>query len=382
MIRVGLLAATGFALLEASKAFVASRLRGIPIPLSQLLIQNAPWWYVWALLAPFVIWIARRLPLTDRSRLPRNLGLHFLAAVTISSVHLWITGPIFFFTAHMPALPVRNWASFRVMITLWHGEYLMSNVMTYAMIAGVTYAVEYFRRYSQSRISALELETRASRLQRGITEARLDSLRKELNPHFLFNSLNAVSGLVRRGENSNAVVMLARLGDLLRMTLDRRLPLEISLHEELALLDHYIEIERVRFGQRLTVHITVPDGLRDAMVPTLCLQPLVENAMRHGFSNRPGPGSVTVSAAARANVLRLTVEDTGPGFSTAALNGAVGLGVSNTRARLQQLHDDQAGLELTNVPGAGARVTMWMPLRFSATIPESVADSELALSRP
>ena len=169
--------------------------------MSQLLIQNAPWWYVWALLAPFVIWIARRLPLTDRSRLPRNLGLHFLTALTISSVHLWITGPIFFFTARMPALPVRSWESFRVMITLWHGEYLMSNVMTYAMIAGVTYAVEYFRRYSQSRISALELETRASHLQRGITEARLDSLRKELNPLFKIHDVVLIDALPRTASN-------------------------------------------------------------------------------------------------------------------------------------------------------------------------------------
>lgn len=193
-------------------------------------------------------------------------------------------------------------------------------------------------------------------------EARLAMLRMELHPHFLFNALNAISGLVRRGENEAAVTMLARLGTLLRRTMDGHTTQETRLGDELDLLEQYLAIERVRFGERLDVSVEVEASLFDALVPALVLQPIVENALRHGLSRVPGPGTVRVSAERERESLVLCVRDSGPGFGPGSSERGGGVGLSNTRARLAQLYGDAGRLVTATVPGGGAVVSIRLPL--------------------
>jgi LytS/YehU family sensor histidine kinase len=208
------------------------------------------------------------------------------------------------------------------------------------------------------------LEATAARLELGLAEARVQALRTELNPHFFFNALNAISGLVRRGENDAAVQMLARLGELLRLTLDRDLAPEIPLYRELALLDRYLDIERARFGDRLTVDIALDPPAEDACVPALILQPLVENAIRHGITKCPGPGRIQILAKQSGTELELSVRDTGDGLGVRDLTvRREGIGLSNTRARIAAMYGDAASLRLENAPGGGALVTLRIPWR-------------------
>ena len=196
----------------------------------------------------------------------------------------------------------------------------------------------------------------------------MHALRMELNPHFLFNALNAVAGLVRRREHDGAIDMLSRLGELLRTTLNRDLPLEVPLSEELELLRHFLEIEVVRFGDRLRVSWEVEPESQAALVPPLILQPLVENALRHGLSRRQGPALLRISARRTGLHLELSVRDTGEGLAAHGSRAPrEGIGLSNTRARLEQMYGrDATALELTDVPGGGARTRLLLPFHLDA----------------
>ena len=190
----------------------------------------------------------------------------------------------------------------------------------------------------------------------------MHALRMELNPHFLFNTLNAVSGLVRKQEGTAAVEMLARLGNLLRTTLDQELSPVIPVAEEIALLQQYIDIERVRFGDRLDVRVNVTPDASTALIPTLLLQPLVENAIKHGVSARTGDARIDIDVRREGETLRISVQDSGSGLSNHG-NDTVqeGIGLSNSRARLRALYGDNASLELRNGNDGGACVDLSMP---------------------
>ena len=192
----------------------------------------------------------------------------------------------------------------------------------------------------------------------------MQALRAELNPHFLFNALNAVSGLVRRKENGAAVRMLAALGELLQTTLDHCRPPEIPLREELQLLERYLAIERVRFGDRLVIDVDPPRAAADALVPTFILQPLVENTIRHGISRRRGAGRIDIRVEREGDALVLVVHNTGDGV---APDARAGLGLTNTRARLVELYGGGACLELESAPEGGARVRVRLPYRAEET---------------
>jgi two-component system, LytTR family, sensor kinase len=195
-------------------------------------------------------------------------------------------------------------------------------------------------------------------------EAQLRALRYQLSPHFLFNVLNAISTLVAEGQSSRAVAMIARLGEFLRATLDDQIA-EVTLERELTLVDTYLEIERARFGSRLHVSIEADAEVLDATVPTLLLQPLVENAVRHGISRRPESGRVTVGAERRGDRLCLTVEDTGPGWS--AERPQLGVGLRNAKERLDHLFGEDYVLQFGDRPGGGAEIRIELPLRHASS---------------
>jgi LytS/YehU family sensor histidine kinase len=211
-----------------------------------------------------------------------------------------------------------------------------------------------------SEREAARLQLQAAELRSLTAEARLHALRMELNPHFFFNALNAISGLVRRADRDGAVAMIARLGDLLRVTLGRDAALLVPLGRELECLDLYLDIERVRFEDRLAFELDVPDVLRDALVPPLILQPLVENAVRHGIAPTIGGGRITVRARRDDDRISVVVEDTGRGWHGPA-GRREGVGLSNTRARLAQLFGDAATVHTRSSTTGGAVVALTFP---------------------
>jgi two-component system LytT family sensor kinase len=345
---------TIFGLLESVKTYVWLGTQGFPRVWWWILLSNIPWWYAWAALTPAVIWLGARWPLAGPRRW-RAIGIHAAAAVVSAGVHVVASGALTYWVAGGRGAPTlsRQIGAFLV-------NYYIVDIAIYCAILGAYFAFDYARRWRESTLATARLEARATRLELGLADARLQALRMELNPHFLFNTLNAISGLVRKDQRDAAVQMLARLGDLLRATLDRKLPQEISVDDELALLQRYLEIELTRFGARLTVHVDADALARQALVPTLICQPLVENAVRHGASRRSGPVSVTVSARRDGAALVLEVRDTGRGLGAMVREG---IGLTNTRERLRELYGDAATLHLAEAPGGGTIAAVRMPFR-------------------
>jgi two-component system LytT family sensor kinase len=351
---------TFLGLVESGNGYISQRLQGRDRGVWDALVANMPWWYLWALLTPAVLRVCGRLRPDRASPVLLTLA-HLGAGLAFSALHLVMEGHVFFRTHGHWVQP-----SVTVQIRGLFLNYLLLDLLTYAAIAGTYYTLDYFRRYREEELAAAELRARAARLEAQTAEARLSALRMELNPHFLFNALNAVSGLVRRAENGAAVEMIGRLGGLLRVALRGDTRHEIPLREELDYLGHYLEIERIRFHDRLSVRVDVEPGLEHAMVPALILQPLVENAIRHGVAPVPEPGRVALRArAAHAGRLLLEVENTGQALPEGALE-APGVGIRNTLARLDALYCGDASLRLENLSGGGVRATLDLPLRLAS----------------
>ncbi len=304
-------------------------------------------WYLWALLSPPIIWLARMFPL-ERGRWLRWLPVLLVAGVAISVVKVWLD-----FEAG-DLLPWINEAPF--------GQRMRFdthfNLMTYAVILGLAYAVIYYRRYRERELRASQLETQLAR-------ARLQVLEMQLQPHFLFNTLNAITTLIHRDVNA-AERVVTRLGELLRMTLDNTDKPEVLLKDEIDFLNRYVEIEETRFGDRLRVEFEVAAEVLDAEVPSLILQPLVENAIRHGVARRSGAGRVKVRALRRDGRLELVVIDDGPGLPVDGGQAPPeGVGLSTTRERLEQIYGTDYAFELDTPPGGGLRVRISIPFTES-----------------
>jgi sensor histidine kinase YesM len=222
------------------------------------------------------------------------------------------------------------------------------------VIFGISQAVDYYRKYR-------ERELRASQLQAQLAQTQLQVLKMQLHPHFLFNTLNAISALIHQ-DIEVADRMIARLGELLRATLENANLQEVPLRQELDFIQPYLEIEQARLGPRLHVRFAVDAGAMDSLVPNMLLQPLVENAIRHGIAPRAEPGTIEISAQRENGTLRLKVRDDGPGIDPAASGKRQrGLGLANTRARLQQLYGPAHSLELGNGPQGGLEVMVTIP---------------------
>lgn len=347
-----------FGVLETVKTWVMNWSQGTPRSWGYCVLEQMPWWALWIVATPAVIWFARTFRLDDPRR-ARSAAGHVVGAAVISVVHCAVAGLEYFWLAG-PTTAGHSYADVARFFVL---RYIFTDLVTYAAAVAIYYAVEYRTGFRRSAIAAAEAEARAARLQLDVAVARMQALRAELNPHFLFNSLNAVAGLVRRAEPDAAVQMLARLGDLLRTTLDREMPLEVSLSEELELLRQFVDIELVRFGDRLRVTWEIDGETRTALVPPLILQPLVENALRHGVSRRTGAALLRISARRAGPQLELCVRDTGDGLvASAGLPPREGIGLSNTRARLAELYGaGGARVELEEVPGGGVRAKVLLP---------------------
>ena len=325
--------------------------------IARLLALNLVYWYIPALLAPIIMAFALRHPF-DRHRWPRQLALHVTAALTYSIVHTAVMMALRAMLLTGQALPADfpGWWNFTLLSYLTQLDWLL---MTYLFLIGVAYALAYRHESEARALNTAHLETR-------LVEAQLQALQRQLHPHFLFNTLNTVSGLIRT-DPDGADRMIDRLGDLLRMTLHKSGIQEVSLKEELDVLGKYLEIERTRFGDRLTVEMNVQAETLDAQVPSLVLQPLVENAIRHGVAPNARPGWIAVHADRDDEELVLQVLDNGDGLPPdrlMALNRGVGL--DNTRARLAHLYRDRFEFTFSNLE-RGFCVTIRIPFEVQAS---------------
>ena len=353
-------------LFEASKQMVAMRLRGGTIGWDDALIQNMPWWYAWAILTPGIVAVARRYRLDMPGRRWIAVPVHLTAALVFSAAHILMAGTLFYFTTTRGGarfLPPGQILTLPQLWLTWAASFLVLEIITVAAVTGIVYALDYAARYRESAALGARLAAQAAELRLQVASARLHALRMELNPHFLFNTLNAISGLVRKREPEKAVGLLARLGTLLRETLDRGDAAEMPVREELALLSLYLEIERTRFADRLTIDVECPESAADALVPTLVLQPIVENAIRHGIVRRPGPGSIHIAVTREGGETVLTVANTG-GEVEPPGNGTRGVGLANTRARLRELYGEEASLVLESGGGI-TRATIRLPFHLA-----------------
>jgi two-component system LytT family sensor kinase len=360
-------AATCIGLLEGAQVFAGASAVGRPVTWTRALGATMPSWYVLTALLPFILVVSRYFPL-EPGRWMRAVPVHLAAAVMFAFLHIliasWLSDFVLYPGGEFPF-------DFRTNMSRLLSIYFVVELVTYFAVVGAYHAYDFSNRYREREGQAAQLALKASRLEASLVRANLDALRMQLNPHFLFNTLNAIAVMALKGEKHGVVRMLTLLSDLLRLSLEQKEQV-VSLREELGFLDHYLEIEQVRFKDRLTVERDIEPETLDAEVPTLLLQPLVENAIRHGVSRRAGPGTVRVEATiADGEVLQLRVMDTGPGFGNVRSSDGTGVGIANTRARLDQLYGTRHDLELSNRAEGGACVTVRLPLRiFSGELVE------------
>lgn len=332
----------------ASQFYISSLQFGHPIPWSRAVAWSLGDWYVWAALSIPIIYLGRSFQF-ERHNWPRRATVHLAFSILFSLVYVavrsavgqwqtWFTGNQASFTEAFSPLLVKTWHL---------------NLLIYWVIISICHAFDFYRKYQ-------DRELRASALERRLAEARLQALQMQLNPHFLFNTLHAISNLMHKDVDA-ADRMVARLGDLLRYTLESRDDQEVTLKQELAFIERYLEIIQIRFGDRLRVTLAVEPAMLAARVPNLILQPLVENAVRHGIEPRASAGRIEISAKNDNNQLLLQVRDDGHGLAAQAQER---VGLSNTRERLQQLYPHRHQLEFRSAPGGGLEVNLRIPLNF------------------
>jgi two-component sensor histidine kinase len=332
------------ALAEVSALYVSDRIRGAPQPLWLVVMHRAPGWYSWALMTPAILWLARRFPLRRPLRVVA-LGVHIAACLAAVSIHAAVVTATYGGHQGFAAI-FADWVPFSLIL--------------YLGVLLAAYAMENFRRYR-------EQEVRASALSAELAKAQLSALRAQLHPHFLFNALNAAVGLVRAREPEEGVRVLTHLSELLRHLLQDATSQEIPLHEELALLDRYVAIERARFGERFAASVGATNGLANALVPSMVLQPLVENAVRHGVARREAPVHVHIEVFAEADRLHLRVTDDGPGLPVGwTIDAVTGVGLKNTRARLAALYGANGSLDVERGTGGGVQANITIPLHRTA----------------
>ena len=294
------------------------------------LLSSLTLWWSWGIVTPLILWVDRNIPVSNK-QLARRVLAHFLPSLVVASVYVYVLGAL------RAAFGIAEWTGLfgtKLLVDSLRGMFLW-NCLTYWLILGAWQAYCYYDRY-------LANELRLERLEKNFSEARLNALRMQLDPHFLFNALNTISSQVERNPKL-ARRMIEHLGDLLRMSLESKDKQEVPLAEELAFLDHYLAIQKIRFGEHLKIEIRIAPEVKLASVPCLLLQPLVENAIRHGISKRSSGGTVVVSAERVENRLEIHVLDDGVGLPRQwSLESSAGVGLAVTLQRIAALHPNGA----------------------------------------
>lgn len=307
----------------------------------EAILGTLPEWWFWFLMTPAMLWLARRFPFDRRAWGPPVL-VHFCAGAGMALLEAvffaWLTQ-----TMDWPVAGYKTFSS-----KLWFFISVKShwNLLTYSAVVAAAQASEYYRRY-QEREALL-------------AQTQLQVLKSQLHPHFLFNALHATLALIRKDPPA-AERMIVRLGELLRSSLESGAEQEVPLRQEIRFLEQYLEIERTRFADRLRVEMDIDPGILEARVPNMILQPLVENAVKHGLSPRSAPGNIRVTAARNNGCLHLEVSDDGVGLRGGTVKEGIGLG--NTRARLRQLYGDAQKMECVAPADGGFSTRIQIPVR-------------------
>jgi signal transduction histidine kinase len=327
-----------------------------------LLALNLGYWYSWAILTPAILYLARRAPFIDRDSWKVALAVHLPGVFVITAIHVLLTVSSQTLIVWLVGQEQRSWTveAQRMFFNNFDWE-----MMTYWAIVGLSHALRY---HNEAQDRAL----RASQLETHLIEAQLQALQRQLQPHFLFNTLHTISALMHRDINA-ADDMIAKLSDLLRISLHNVGVQEVTLKQELDFLSKYLEIEQTRFRDRLTVVFDVQPDTLDALVPNLVLQPLVENSIKHGIGPRPTPGQIEIRSRRLGSMLELEIRDNGVGLSAARLTDFNrGIGLGNTRSRLQHLYGSSHRFEFRQPPGGGLAVLVAIPLvEIAETIEEA-----------
>jgi len=318
-----------------------------------LLLSLTLWWS-WGLVTPLIVWVDRRIPVSTR-QLARRVLVHLLLSVLVTSVYTYLLGAL------RAAFGIGEWnglLSIRFLVAAMERMFLW-NLLNYWLILGVWQAYRYYDHY-------IAAELRLERAEKNFSEARLNALRMQLDPHFLFNALNTISSELER-DPKLARRMIEHLGDLLRLSMASKDRQEIPLAEEMAFLDHYLAIQKIRFGDHLRIETQITPEVKYAAVPCLFVQPLVENAIRHGISRRASGGTVIVSARREGERLDIRVLDDGVGLPAGwTLENSSGVGLSVTRQRVVGLYPEgDTSFAVNRRPGGGTEVEISLPLRWT-----------------
>jgi two-component system, LytTR family, sensor kinase len=325
---------------------------------------NLVQFYLWAILSPFLFRFSRRFPIEFRPLNFRNLLLYFPAVISFAGVHQ---------TIHLAVLwsITPRWRQrFPALIDCYRSYFgfgFYNDLIIASLIVIAVHALLYYQNFRASELAQSSLKTQ-------LAQSQLKALKMQLHPHFLFNTLHSISSLILE-DPPKANSMIARLGDFLRLTLDNSDQQLVSLKQETEFLRCYLEIEQVRFGDRLTVAFELEPQTLSAQVPHLILQPVVENAVQHGIAPRATRGHITIEARRLNSLLRLEVRDNGPGITSNGISlGMKGVGLSNVRARLDQIYGSDFRFELMNSRDGGLAVVMEIPFQREANF--SMGDSK------
>ena len=315
--------------------------------------------YICAAFTPLILWLGRRWDVSSVDRW-RPVALHFGASVGFSVLSTALEVPVLIAIGMLPAF--KGPRSFVTGLWFLLPYDLHGGILRYWAVVALQALLRSNRQARGREREALELKVHSSQLAAQLTASQLSALKMQLHPHFLFNTLGAIMVLVRQQKGHQAEMMLSRLSDLLRHTLDDVETQEVPLWRELDFLRLYLSIEQVRFEDRLRVQIDAGPELSDALVPHMALQPIVENAVRHGLGQSEEPVLIHVTVTRADGHLRLTVADDGPGCPNTAFEGK-GIGLNNTRSRLKRIYGADATFSAENRVPRGVQVMMTLPYR-------------------
>jgi two-component system, LytTR family, sensor kinase len=312
-------------------------------------------WYAWGALTPIILSLGKRFPFEGRAWY-RDLFIHLIAGLVLAAVHIAAATSL-----RMLIEPFDVWSDTRPFWNQFQSElsgFFLFDFFVYWAILGVGYAFDYRERYR-------ERESAAAKLKVQLAQAQLESLKMQLHPHFLFNTLHTIANLVRSNQGQQAVNMIAGLSDLLRRALDSAAEQEVKLGEEIKFIELYLAIQKVRFSDRLTVRMDVSKNTLEALVPNLILQPLVENAVRHGISLNESAGEIVISTRSSDGMLHIEVSDDGAGLQSGwRMEESEGIGLANTKERLKHLYGADHRFEVRNGRMGGVAVSISIPFRL------------------
>lgn len=348
------------AIITSAQLYVPLQIKGDAARFWVLLSVELAEWALWGLVTPLIWWIDSRWGFRVRPR-ARAFATHFSVALLWFLVHNAIV------TAIGLTVPESGYAElgFVGAFAFRFGVRLPTALTVYTVIVGAGYAAWWAAAYHRREAERAQLEAQQAQLEAQLATARLHALRMQLHPHFLFNTLHTIAGHVREGERDTAVDLISRLSDLLRRSLHDADRHEVSLADEIQFVESYLELERARFGDSLVTRLDIAPDAREALVPSLLLQPLVENAIRHGVARREGTRELRIAAYPVDGRLRLEVVDNGPGYEPTADTNGVGL--RNTRERLSHLYGKRHDLQIVRRPEGGTAVCVEIPLRSEAS---------------